>query len=256
MSSTRAYLGFDRNSYPGGLALVSLRETFSFTGYWLNNPPGEISNSWNGKRALLLSHGFGFLVIYNGRMSKNLRSSPDPAGLGTGDAFAASDSARVEGFPRGTVIFLDEEEGGRLLPEQRAYLHAWVDGVNAHGFQAGVYCSGVAFRESSGDTVVTANDIRDHAGKRKIVYWIYNDTCPPSPGCAPAKNPPAPSHSGIPFASVWQFAQSPRRGDVTRRCPANYSRDGNCYLPVRGGADKVHLDLNSADSPDPSHGRR
>jgi hypothetical protein len=33
------YLGFDRNDYPGDANLHVLRQTFSFTGYWLNNPP-------------------------------------------------------------------------------------------------------------------------------------------------------------------------------------------------------------------------
>jgi len=37
---TRAYLGFDRNQYPGDANLKALRQTFSYTGYWLNNPPG------------------------------------------------------------------------------------------------------------------------------------------------------------------------------------------------------------------------
>lgn len=252
--SGRTYLGFDRNDYPGDPALNSLRQTFSFTGYWLNNPPGEVSNSWHGKREILRSHGFGFLVVFNGRPFKGLQRLPDLAALGASDAAAAVAAARSEQFPAGTVIFLDQEEGGRLLPEQRAYLYAWVDGVNTKGFRACVYCSGVPFRESPGDTVVTANDIRDFASDRKIVYWIYNDACPPSPGCAPAINPPAPSNSGVPFAFVWQFAQSPRRSDVARGCPANYDPDGNCYVPGRAGLNELHLDLDSADSPDPSHG--
>jgi len=37
-----AYLGFDRNDYPGDENLPALRETFSFTSYWLNNPPGTV----------------------------------------------------------------------------------------------------------------------------------------------------------------------------------------------------------------------
>ena len=36
-----AYLGFDRNAYPGDANLKALHQTFSYTGYWLNNPPGE-----------------------------------------------------------------------------------------------------------------------------------------------------------------------------------------------------------------------
>ena len=36
-----AYLGFDRNIYPGDAALPTLRKTFSFAGYWLSPPPFE-----------------------------------------------------------------------------------------------------------------------------------------------------------------------------------------------------------------------
>ena len=104
--------------------------------------------------------------------------------LGKSDAQAAIAAARREGFPAGTIIFLDQEEGGRMLPEQKAYIYAWVDGVTAAGFRAGIYCSGIAAKEDGGVTVVTADDIRQNAGGRKIVYWVANDACPPSPGCA------------------------------------------------------------------------
>ena len=45
-----AYLGMDRNDYPGDANMVALRKTFAFTGYWLNNPPGANRNTWQGKR--------------------------------------------------------------------------------------------------------------------------------------------------------------------------------------------------------------
>src|SRR5215469_11164762 len=57
---TRTFLGFDRNEYPGDDALPVLRKSFAFTGYWLSVPPGAKTNSWQGKRALLQSQGFGF----------------------------------------------------------------------------------------------------------------------------------------------------------------------------------------------------
>ncbi|HJT71679.1 MAG TPA: hypothetical protein VJ731_15880, partial [Terriglobales bacterium] len=69
----QSYLGFDRNDYPGDQSLKALRQTFAYTGYWLNNPPGEHSNNWIGKREALLSAGFGFLVLFNGRLDKQLR---------------------------------------------------------------------------------------------------------------------------------------------------------------------------------------
>ena len=59
-----AYLGFDRNDYPGDSNLRILRQTFSFSGYWLNNPPGAKTNSWVGKRKTLQDAGFGFLVLF------------------------------------------------------------------------------------------------------------------------------------------------------------------------------------------------
>jgi len=250
-SVAATYLGFDRNDYPGDDRLAALRESFSFTAYWLNPPLGSATNTWRGKRGRLASAGFGFLVVFNGRLFAELHGG-NAAEMGRRDAVLAAEAAHREGFPRGTVIFLDQEEGGRLLPEQRAYLHAWIDGVNAAGFRAGVYCSGIPFREGNGTIVVTADDIRAHAEGRDLQYWVTGDACPPSPGCSFAQPPPQPSGSGVDSARIWQFAQSPRRPQYTQACAATYHRDGNCYVPAPAA---IHVDLDVATSPDPSHGR-
>jgi len=245
-----SYLGFDRNDYPGDNNLKELHRTFAYAGYWLNSPPGAKTNSWAGKRSKLEAAGFGFLVLFNGRLYRELEANA--ALFGGADASAAVASATREGFPAQTIIFLDQEEGGRLLPEQKAYLLAWVDGVSKAGFRAGVYCSGAAAPEKSGESVITAEDIRQSAGTRSITYWVTNDACPPSPGCF-TNGPPLPGVSGVDFAQVWQFAQSPKRKDVAASCNG-YHADGNCYAP--GGAPQgLHLDLNTATSLDPSHGR-
>jgi len=250
-----AYLGFDRNDYPGDSNLKLLRQTFSYAGFWLNQPPGEKTNTWAGKRQALQSAGFGFLVLFNGRLYSQLRTLSRAGRLGGADAHAAVALARREGFPAGTIIFLDQEEGGRMLPAQKAYIYAWADGVAAAGFRAGIYCSGIAAKEDGGASVVTAQDVRQDSGGRKIAYWVANDACPPSPGCAFPKPPPSPSGSGIDFAEVWQFAQSPKRPDFDAGCPANYDRDGSCYPPGIDRALHLHVDLNTAASADPSHGR-
>jgi hypothetical protein len=252
------YIGFDRNDYPGDTNLKMLRQTFSYSGYWLNTPPGTKTNSWRGKRKTLETAGFGFLVLFNGRTYAEIRRAGDAVKLGTSDAAAAVGAARAEGFPLQTIIFLDQEQGGRLLPEQRAYLHAWVDAVTAAQFAAGVYCSGIAAREDSGASVVTAEDIRQNAGRREIKYWVVNDSCPPSPGCSVSRENLSPESSGIRFADVWQFAQSPKRPDFARGCSATYNEDGNCYppgVPAGASAKRLHLDLNVANSSDPSRGR-
>src|SRR5216683_308068 len=126
-----AYLGFDRNTYPGDASLKALHQTFSYSSYWLNNPPGERTNTWAGHRAAVESTGFGFLVLFNGRVYAELKSVANAKKLGNADALAAATAARREGFPARTVIFLDQEQGGRMLPEQKAYIYAWVDGVTA-----------------------------------------------------------------------------------------------------------------------------
>jgi len=246
------YLGFDRNEYPADQNLNTLRHTFAFTGYWLNNPPGENHNTWTGHRQKLAAAGFGFLVLFNGRLYAELKSVPHATALGEADAREAASVARRESFPARTIIFLDQEQGGRMLPEQKAYIYAWVDEVNAAGFGAGIYCSGIPAKDDH--DIVTAEDIRQSAGGRDIAYFVTNDACPPSPGCTFPKPPLSPAVGGISFADVWQFAQSPKRKDVAAGCPANYHPDGNCYPPGTAPAMGLHVDVDTATSADPSRG--
>ena len=270
VSAQNSFLGFDRNAYPGDANLKILKQTFSYAGYWLNNPPGEKSNTWRGHRAAVESAGFGFLVLFNGRLYAQLKSVANAQRLGTSDAAVAVASAIGEGFPEKTIIFLDQEQGGRMLPEQKAYIYAWVDGVTGARFRAGVYCSGQPAPDDG--NVITAVDIREHSSdvlpgqnagrsaqatntraKREIAYWVTNDACPPAPGCAISHPSPHAGESGVSFAEVWQFAQSPQRKVVAGHC-TNYARDGNCY-PPGGAALGLYVDLNAATSADPSHAR-
>jgi hypothetical protein len=252
-----SYIGFDRNDYPGDENLAALRRHFSFAGYWLNIPPGARQNPWEGKREVLLRHGFGFLVLFNGRLDTEImkarKSGIDPAHLGQNDAAAAIAAAQREHFPSGTILFLDQEEGGRLLPEQAAYLFAWTEAVSHSGYRAGVYASGQPVNEGHGQTITTAEDIRNHVATQhlhQIAFWVAQDACPPSNGCT--LQAPALASSGTPEAVVWQYVQSPRRRSITAACAQSYAADGNCYVPDLPGQ---HLDLNVATSPDPSHGR-
>lgn len=251
----QTYLGMDRNDYPGVAGMTTLHKTFAFTGYWLNNPPGANRNSWQGERASLQAMGYGFLLLFNGREYAHLKASGNAARVGTNDAAEAVRAAEREGFPKNAIIFLDQEQGGRMLPEQRAYIHAFLDGVVRAGYRGGVYCSGIAFRESAGVSVVTANDIREHAGSRQIHFFIANDQCPPAPGCVFPQKAPNPADSGVQLADAWQFAQSPRRPEMTSACRQTYAKDGNCYPPGVAPSANLYLDVDSATSADPSHAR-
>ena len=261
-AAQESYIGFDRNDYPGDANLAALRKVLRFSSYWLNNPPGAQLNSWAGKRELLKQHGFGFVVLFNGRLYGDLKGK-DAAALGLADGNAAVAAANQEGFAGDILIFLDQEEGGRLLPEQSAYLFAWVDAVREAGARAGIYCSGIDVREGSG-TISTARDILEKERARSatnartkaapLKFWIADDQCPPSPGCTlqpPPMSKALPTELGT-STMVWQYAQSPRRNQFTAGCPKNYAADNRCYPPGVAQNTDTFVDLNVSRSPDPS----
>ncbi len=251
------WLGFDRNDYPGDANMAAMRSTFAFTGYWLSNPPGETGNSWAGKRALLRAQGWGFLLLANGRLDaeilKAYKAGNPPGELGRHDAAVAVSSAQHEGFPLHAILFLDQEEGGRLLPEQAAYLLGWTEAVAATGFRPCVYASGQPVEDAPGVKIDTIQDIRAHvkAGKlHEIAIFDALDQCPPAPGCTVVAKP---LHTALdPDLLAWQFAQSPRRPEITKSCAVTYAHDGNCYAP---GFPQIFLDMNVARAADPSGGR-
>src|SRR5665213_1461432 len=122
------FVGFDSNTYPGDDTMAAMHKTFTFTGYWLTVPPGAMVNQWKGKREVLKQQGWGFLVLANGRLeaqiAKARKAGTKPEDLGRKDAAVAIASAKAEGFPDHTILFLDQEEGGRLTGPQAAYLLA------------------------------------------------------------------------------------------------------------------------------------
>jgi Domain of unknown function (DUF1906) len=247
---SHTYFGFDKNEYPGDGLLPQLRRSFSFTGYWLNHPPGGNGNSWAGKRMAVKGAGFGFLLLFNGRVDRELHGK-DAAALGRADGAAAVSAAEHEGFAAGAVIFLDQEEGGRLVPEQNDYLFAWVDAVRASGFRPGVYCSGIPVAEGSA-TITTAELIAAHDSK--VVLWVVNDVSPPAPGCSVPGGGLSVASSGIKSALVWQYVRSPRT-EFAKGATKTYASDGNCYAPGLPHNAQTFVDLNVSSSPDPSRGR-
>ena len=251
------YLGFDRNDYPGDAALPALRQHFAYTGYWLNNPPGEQQNTWADKRDILLRNNFGFLVLFNGRLeaeiNKAQKSGTTPAVVGQKDAAAAIATAQREHFPAHTILFLDQEEGGRLEAAQSAYLFAWTEAIARSPYLPGAYVSGQPVPDAPGQTITTAQNIREQVAAKHlhpITLFIYQDACPPSNGCT--LHPPAITAAGTANIAAWQYAQSPRRPEITRACAKTYAPNGNCYAP---NLPNLHLDLSVSTSPNPSHGR-
>ncbi len=92
---------------------------------------------------------------------------------------------------------------------------------------------------------------------RRIAIWIANDACPPAPGCTVTSKPIWPtytSNSAV-YTAAWQYAQSPRRAQFSATCPQNQAPDGMCYAPGLPHSDNTFIDLDVAESPDPSEMR-
>ncbi|MGH9597931.1 MAG: glycoside hydrolase domain-containing protein [Edaphobacter sp.] len=256
-AAMQSHVGFDSNDYPGDAALPALRKHFAFVGYWLTNPPGAHQNNWVGKRDALLRNGFGFLVLANGKtdaeIKRSKRTGTTPAALGKKDAATAIAAAQHEHFPARTILFLDQEEGGRLDDNQSGYLLAWTETVAHSDYLPGVYASGQPVDDAPGKTITTIQNIREMVAAQhlhEIAFWVYQDACPPANGCT--LDPPPLTSSGTPNVIAWQYAQSPRRKAITAACSKTYAADGNCYAP---DLPTIMLDLSVASSSDPSHGR-
>jgi hypothetical protein len=250
-AAQRSWPGFDKNAYPGDDLLPALHRTFAFTGYWLNNPPGMTSNPWAGKRSVVRASGLGFLILFNGRLDAQLKGQ-DAVKLGREDAAAAIAAAHAEGFPSGGIVFLDQEEGGTLLPEAAAYIGAWITTVEHSAFKTGVYCSGIPV-PSGPKMISTAEDIASRFPGTSL--WIWNDQCPLSPGCLVPDKPLDMDRSGFRPALVWQYARSPREPEGTAACKQTYAADNRCYAPGLPNSPQTLIDLDQSRSPDPSRGR-
>jgi len=254
---TGGYVGFDRNEYPGDDTMAAMKKQFAFVGYWLTVPPGAMFNQWVGKRTVLRQQGWGFLLLANGKLEAEIlkaqKAGTAPADLGRKDASMAVAAAKSEGFPAGAIVFLDQEEGGRLTDVQAAYLLAWTEAVATSAYKPGVYASGQRVQDDPGVMIDTVEDIRARVKKgslHEVAMFDAQDQCPPSNGCSLQPRPM--SEAGEPDLIAWQYSQSPRRSEITQSCAKTYASDGNCYAP---GFPKVFLDLDVAKTADPSGGR-
>jgi len=251
------FVGFDRNEYPGDDTMAAMKKQFACGGYWLTVPPGAEFNQWVGKRGVLKQQGWGFLLLANGKLEAEIlkaqKAGTTPADLGRKDAVVAVGAARSEGFPKRAIVFLDQEEGGRLTDVQAAYLLAWTEAVAGSEYRPGVYASGQRVQDGPGAWIDTVEDIRGRVkagGLHEVAIFDAQDQCPPANGCTVQPRPI--SEAGEPGLLAWQYSQSPRRPEITKGCAKTYASDGNCYAV---GFPKVFLDMDEARNGDPSGGR-
>ena len=134
------YPGFDTSLYPGAetLRVWQAESPYQWIGYYLPAPCHR-ERSWVGRRTEIERMGWGIAILYVGQQAFEGSVPPDStAGTpiicsrtlltdeqGRIDARDAADGAAREGFPRGSVIYLDVENMLVIPESMRAYYSAW-----------------------------------------------------------------------------------------------------------------------------------
>jgi hypothetical protein len=158
------FLGFDTHTYPGDDKMRAWKNApnapYRWVGYYLPAAPCHKGTSWHGKRQTLVEMGWGLAVVYVGQQTWNrtprvrtpaqvaaskragTSCSADYLSLSTGveEGIDAISKTKAEGFPKGTVVFLDIERMERMPTRMRDYYKGWVATVlKDRQYRPGIY---------------------------------------------------------------------------------------------------------------------
>jgi hypothetical protein len=216
-----AHAGFDRSAFPGVAKMATMKSTtnLEWCGFYLAPSPSHPNAGWMSQRATLVSQGWGIAPIYVGQQVTGPGSHKVTKAQGTIDGNDAVGLLTSAGFPSGTFVFLDLENGLPFPSNQRDYVAAWAAAITASGnFNPGVYCS---------HTLAAAVNALVPSAR----LWVFKvATTSPHPVPGPTYPTPAPSGSGFAGAQIFQLHQ-------------------NAQTKVSGG--NLIVDLDSALTPDP-----
>ena len=208
---------------------------YEWVGYYLPAPCHK-DDSWTGKREILSGMGWGLAVVYVGQQSwgkdpaKQVRTTikrkvrdrrgrvrtvrevitrplTAPAGVdcsaahmsadrGRGDADDAIQRTRREGFPSGTVVFLDIERMERIPSVMRDYYLAWTRRVLEDGrYLPGYYVHTHNAQAVYGDVAALFKTMN---AKTEPRFWVAGNG---DERFGPHREPTDVGHE---FASMWQ----------------------------------------------------
>jgi hypothetical protein len=223
------YLGFDTNIYPGDRTMKIWADdgTYDWVGFYLPAPCHK-DDSWSGKRDTLLRMGWGLAVVYVGQQVWTTKKRPKKgatcansfvtASRGAADGRDAIGRVIAEGFPHGTVIFLDIERMERIPASMKAYYTSWTRTVVADGrYRVGYYAHADNAAEIFRDvkTVLTA------AGDTtEPPFWIAGRT-------KIFDTDKMPTDVGHAFAEVWQGLLDVTRTHSGIRLPIDVNVSGS-----------------------------
>lgn len=190
-------------------------------GFYLAPAPSHPGTSWMPQFAWLNANGWGVAPIYVGQQITGPGSHHTSGPQGHVDGLQTVSLLMAAGFPHGTCVYLDLENGPPFTSIQRDYVATWYDTVTASPFQAGVYCSHLYALE--------VHQLRSNAR----VWAVKVPTTHPHPVPGPNFPTSHPAGSGYTGAYAWQLAM-------------------NCQLSLPGAPlHSLDVDLDTSVSPNP-----
>ena len=154
----RGVPGFDTREYPGDDVMRAWRDAspYRWVGFYLP-APCYTGTSWQGRRPVLEGMGWRMAVLFVGEQDwadaahAADAAGPDGAPLrctrtnltaerAAADGAAAVSAAAAEGFPAGTVVYLDVERVEGVSDALGTYVRRWFDTVLGDGrYVPGLY---------------------------------------------------------------------------------------------------------------------
>jgi hypothetical protein len=212
------WLGFDTHTYPGEERMRAWKNApnapYHWVGFYLPAAPCHKGTSWAGKRQTLVDMGWGLAVVYVGqqtwgrvpralspaqierlaRKGETCNADFISAQRGTEEGLDAVRSTQEEGFPKGSVIFLDIERMERVPTRMRDYYKAWTAAVLKDGrYRPGVY----VHKHNAAEVYRDVKALFLAAGlKEEPRFWIAS-----ARDFSPDKKPEEVGHE---FAGMWQ----------------------------------------------------
>lgn len=239
----RGVPGFDTRDYPGETTMRRWFDAspYRWVGYYLP-APCYTGTTWAGRRDVLRQQGWGFAVLYVGEQDwQAMQAAPGDtvpiavegarcttlnltAENAARHAVEAETAARSDAFPQNTIIFLDVERVERVRPPLAEYVRTWARTMLERGhFVPGLYAHDLNASELY--AILAEEFVRAGRAERPRL-WVAR-----SGGFDIVR---APQESGYLTASVWQG-----RFDIRE------THDGIT----------LNIDVNVADTADPSRGR-
>jgi hypothetical protein len=208
---------------------------YQWTGYYLPSPCHR-GTSFVGRRAELEQMGWGIAVLYVGQQTWDDVPPPEeePEVIicsrtlltveeGQRDGRDAVETMAREGFPAGSVIFLNVERMDGLRPPMANYYRAWMETVLEDGrFVPGTY----AHRTNAEGLFAIARAAFVEGGRSDLPpLWVAG-----GPGFTLES---APRDVGMPFVEIWQGVLDVERtwADVTLTIDENVATSPNPSAP-------------------------